>query len=301
MTHWSLFNNSYQLRNFKGPLSLPLIGCCWDTGVLMFYKHMMNLRKRYGKVFAFFSFHKPLLIICEPSVARRILSDPKTFYKGRDYTESFHIAFGIGLVTSNGEDHRLGRQLFGKYFIRSSVAQHAEAFDSITTKLMTDHLAPIVGKSKDSVKLNIEDFFARLALRNFMMFSCHIDTSVDPKQEHEICTLVSQGSYSMVRMILLKEPNLSIFPNAAVMHKFNRVLKAYFHQCVDERTKLLAAGETFDDSLTVLMADNALSEQDRLDHFKTLISAGHDTTAFFMSYMAYLLARNPVIQEKLHD
>jgi cytochrome P450 len=211
------------------------------------------------------------------------------------------LAFGSGLVTSNGDQHRLGRQLFGKYFIKASVAQSCGAFNKITQDMIAEYLKPKVAASSTGVKFNMEEFFARLALRNFMMFSSNVDTSKDPKFESILCHAVADGSYAVARMVLLQEPHYSIFPNAKVVFRFNAIAEKFFYACIDERKQKLAAGETFDDALTVLMTDQQLSEQDRLDHFKTLISAGHDTTAFFMSYMAYLLARNPVIQQRLHD
>lgn len=295
----------HQLKNFTGPVSFPLIGSCYDKGFLTFYKHMLNLRMKYGKIFTFFSFHKPLLVICHPTIVRRILSDPKSFYKGEDYTKYFAIAFGKGLVTSNGEDHRKGRSIFGKYFIRSSVAKYTNKFNEITLKMIHEFLYPAIesnNNKQESVSINVEHFFARLAFRNFMYFCCHTDTSVDPAFEKEICKVVAKGSYAMVRILLLKEPYWpSIFPNSRMMKRFNDLLGGYFTRCIEERQKRIANGETFDDSLTSLMEDHSLTPQDRIDHFKTLISAGHDTTAFFMSYMAYLLARNPEVQQKLYD
>ena len=38
-----------------------------------------------------------------------------------------------------------------------------------------------------------------------------------------------------------------------------------------------------------------------IDQFITLICAGHDTTAYFSSYTAYLLATNPKVQDRLVD
>ena len=47
------------------------------------------------------------------------------------------------------------------------------------------------------------------------------------------------------------------------------------------------------------MVREKMSVKDIDDHFITLVCAGHDTTAFFSSYMCYLLAAHPATQEKL--
>lgn len=301
VSFWTLkwFQYSYQLRKFRGPPSFPLIGSCYDSGFLQIYKHLTNLRKKYGKIYSVFSFHKPLLVICDPVVVRRILSDPKTFFKGADYTESFHIVFGNGLVTSNGDDHKKGRALLGKYFIRSSVAKFTPNMNKIISKMIDQYLEPQMDSNPTGFAFNIEEFFARMALRNFMMFSCNVDCSVDPEFESTVCHLTSKGSFAAARVILFKEPRSRLFPNAKILMDWNDLVKGYFDRCIKEREARVANGEVIEDSLSELLKDQSISDQDRLDHWKTLIAAGHDTTAFFMSYLAYLLARNPAIQDKL--
>lgn len=55
-----------------------------------------------------------------------------------------------------------------------------------------------------------------------------------------------------------------------------------------------------DDCLTAMIKDN-FNDKDMKDHMITLIAAGHDTTAFFSSYMCFLLASHPESQEKLRQ
>ena len=300
------FQYHQQLKYFPGPISFPIIGSCYDKGFLALYKHLLNLRKQYGRIYKVFSFHKPLLVVCDPIVARRILSDPKSFYKGEDYTRYFALAFGKGLVTANGDDHRKGRGILGKYFIRSSIAKYAVKFNEITNAMIDEFLAPQVNVDNTLAKgvvFNMEEFFAKLAFRTFMYFCCRTDSSRDAKFETEFCHFVAKGSYAMARMLLFKEPYLpSILPYSKMVGTFNNMCADFLNRCIDERKQRIAQGESFeDDALAALINDRTLTDTDREDHFKTLITAGHDTTAFFMSYMAYLLARNPQIQQKLYD
>ena len=37
------------------------------------------------------------------------------------------------------------------------------------------------------------------------------------------------------------------------------------------------------------------------EHIRTTLAAGHDTTAFFGCYMAYLLAKHPEVQDKIRN
>ncbi len=294
--------HKYQLRKFPGPPSFPVIGSCWDPGFMVIYKHFQNLRKRYGKIFQVFSFHKPVLVVADPVVARRILSDHKTFFKGEDYTKYFGYVFGKGLVTSNGEEHRKGRSILGKYFIRSSVSKFTDNIHGITTKAMDEFMESSMGSNgKGGLDFNIEEFFATLALRVFMKFAADYDTSIDKKFEHQACQDASKGSYAVSKMIILKEPYWSFMPNAKVCYKFNATFKIFFEKVVKQRQECLAKGEKFDDMLQALLDDPDTTDEDRYDHFRTAVGAGHDTTAFFMSYLVYLLARHQDIQQKLVD
>jgi cytochrome P450 len=291
--------HKYQLRRFPGPPSFPVIGSCWDPGFVMLYKHLQNLRLRYGKMFYIFSFHRPVVVIADPLVARRLLSDHKTFFKGDDYTTTFAYTFGKGLVTSNGEDHRKGRSLLGKYFIRSSVSKFTDQINEIAAKTIAEMIdAKQAPQGKD---FNMEEFFAVLALRCFAKFSCDVDTSHDPVFETKLCHLVSKFSYAMSKMIILQEPFWPMMPHAKVVMKTNAILTTFFNSCVQERKQRLSQGESFDDMLQAMLSDDSITDQDRTDHFRTAICAGHDTAAFFMSYCVYLLARHPEIQSELYE
>ena len=144
----------------------------------MLLRYLSKLRKQFGKIFTFFAFTKPYLVICDPTVVRRVLSDTRTFIKGLDYSEQFSVPFGQGLVTSNGEKHSRDRKCFGKYFIRSNIAKHMSAVNRYTREAISS-IIPTETDSPEGASLNIEEFFARLALRVFMnyRFSIAIDST----------------------------------------------------------------------------------------------------------------------------
>lgn len=286
----------WKLRRFRGPLALPLLGNCYDPNAVVFLRFLSSLRVRYGKVFTFFNFTKSFLVVCEPVMIRRVLSDPKTFYKGSDYTVKFGRFFGEGLVTSNGEKHRKDRVMFGKYFIRSNVLKFTNTINEVTCRAIEEML-PGPGERKC---VNMEDFFAVVALRNFMRFCCSRDFSNDPAFELDLCHNISKGSNAAGRIITFNLPLTPLVPDVARADKVINDIVKVFTPIVDERRRLVAEDSAPDDPLT-LMIQEGLSEKDLFGHLQTLICAGHDTTAFFLSYMTYLLAQNPDKQEKLYE
>lgn len=131
-------------------------------------RYLAKLRKKYGKVYTFFAFTKPYLVVCDPAAVRRILSDSKAFIKGEDYSKLFSICFGFGLVTSIGDKHRHDRGVLGKYFIRNNISKYMQNVNDITTQAIATTLTE---EQKISSSHNIEEFFALLALRVFFAFA----------------------------------------------------------------------------------------------------------------------------------
>ena len=195
-------SRKWLLRNFKGPLALPVLGNCYNVETLTFLKFLATLRKTYGKIFTVFPFAKAYLVVCDPVVVRRVLSDTKTFIKGGDYLDNFSCAFGEGLVTASGEKHLKDRAIFGKYFIKSSITKYVSMINKTTKEALETKLDIALEKTANrSLSIDIEDFFATLALRVFMTFSLNYNFKNDPKAESALCKIVSEASWGVAAMI----------------------------------------------------------------------------------------------------
>jgi len=291
-------HTNYKFRMFKGPTIVPVLGNLYTLKALTFITFLVDLRRKYGKVFTLSTFTKTFIVVCDPIIVRRILIDTKTFPKDEIYTYYFNYTFGDGLVTSIGEKHKKDRVLFGKYFIRSNIIKFTEQMNATTDLAITE----FAGKFGEGV-VNIEDFFATLAIRVFITYLTSKDYFAgDRATETKLCHMVSKGSYFVAVCIYLGIPMWKIFP---VVNQLNQSVEFIFAVCMaalKERREILARGEgaEIDDLLSVMIREN-MSDKDCCDHFITLLSAGHDTTAYFASYTCFLLAENPEAQEKLYE
>jgi cytochrome P450 len=286
----------WKLKSFKGPLALPFIGCCYDIDFLFVMKYLLKLKKYYGRLYSFFALTKSFIVVCEPTLVRRILSDSKTFVKGTDYTTIFGIAFGQSLVTSNGEKHKANRALFGKFFLKSHITKYMPIVNSITHHSMKELLHV---NNDESMNINIEDYFAILALRVFLKFMANYSVN-DVKLEKDICHLVSEGSFKVVRIMLFGLPDWSFLPPVRDLRNLvGKIWKLLFEPMINERKERIARGEEIEEDCLSAMLASQQTEQELRDHLTTLMSAGHDTTAYFTSYMTYLLANHSHVQDKL--
>ena len=298
------FFYKWKYRHFRGPMALPVIGNfqVLDKKGVSLIGFLSKQRRQIGNIFVFFGLWHARLIICDPFVVRRILSDPKAFPKGKDYTERFAVIFGAGLVTSNGEKHKHDRSIFSKYFIRSNIVKMAKLMNEIADSAIDDLIKKCSSPRGKSV--NVEHFCAIIALRVFMMFSINCDLRTQPERENAVCKAVSAASLAAGRSILFGTPGwLTIHPDIAQMDRTaNEVIKD-FNAILVKRKAAIANGDPegeVDDCLAAMIKEN-MSPKDMKDHFVTLISAGHDTTAYFMAYVLLLLAQYPKVQDRLRE
>eukprot|EP00600_Ochromonadales_sp_CCMP1393_P004938 CAMPEP_0174969374 /NCGR_PEP_ID=MMETSP0004_2-20121128/8722_1 /TAXON_ID=420556 /ORGANISM="Ochromonas sp., Strain CCMP1393" /LENGTH=342 /DNA_ID=CAMNT_0016218847 /DNA_START=461 /DNA_END=1489 /DNA_ORIENTATION=+ len=151
-----------------------------------------------------------------------------------------------------------------------------------------------------SHSVNIEHCFASLALRVFMKFCTGADYRAMPDREKTICRSVSAGSAAVGECVLFDLPMWTIFPQVRLIDKAVAEVSKEFRFAVKNRQEQLARGENLDtdDCLSAMLRED-MSEKDMEEHFITLICAGHDTSAYFNSYLVYLLAKHPEVQDKL--
>ena len=282
-----------RLGDFSGPFALPIIGNLYDPSTVAIITYIKKMSKIYGKIFIFWAGPSPMLVVTEPILARAILSDTTTFIKGPDYTEKFSMVFGDGLVTSTGNKHKEDRACLGKYFIHSQITNHIPLFMDETHRTMNEYIEPFVGKD-----INLESFFHMLALRIFGKFSISMDYGSSENREvaETMNVAVKFGSNVVGRHIILNLPMSKIFPRVRKLIQKVQYIDNHLDDVIDKRISLIKqAGNPPNDILDVLLAQ-ATPRATIRHHLRTLLSAGHDTTAFFGCYMAYLLSHHPNVQ-----
>ena len=148
----------YRLRTFTGPLSIPILGNLYDVRAIAVMKYLTHAAQKYGNTFLFWPGNKAMLVVMESSDVRQILTDTKTFIKGNDYTQKFSIAFGDGLVTSNGSVHRHDRACLSKYFLRGSIETRLQMICSETKKAMGEILDAHTTKSTEGLDVSFPSY-----------------------------------------------------------------------------------------------------------------------------------------------
>lgn len=288
----------WKLRKFPGPLPLPIIGNLYDPETKSIITYIKSSIKKYGNIFTFWAGTKPMLVISDPLLVRKILTNTRLFIKGDDYTKKFSMVFGEGLVTSNNDKHKHDRQCLGRFFIKSNIDKYQQMICDTTDGMIREKIIPNLGEFID-----IQDFFHILSLRIFGKFSVGIDYSLPKNRKiaYELNIGVKYGSNIIGRHIILNIPMFSFLPSITKLKRIVMNVDKHIDEIIDKRLQdMLNNKPVQDDILNELLGSKEQhSRKDIHEHIRTLLSAGHDTTAFFGCYMCYLLALYPDIQEKV--
>ena len=289
-----------KFRLFKGPLAIPLLGNIYDPSLLCIIKYLHACIHRYGTIFLFWVGIKPMVVVCDPILVRKILVDTKTFIKGPDYTEKFSLVFGQGLVTSNGVTHKEDRACLGRFFTKTHIEKYHKMICETTDKMIEEEIVPNLGKVMD-----IQHFFHILSLRIFGKFSMGIDYSL-PKYKSIAKKLnkgVKEGSSIIGKHIIFNIPMFSFIPSIYKVKKIVSFVDGHIKEIIDHRLMCMDKQMALkDDLLSALLRQYKENDLTFVyDHIRTSLAAGHDTTAFFGCYMAFLLAKHPEVQDKLYS
>ena len=287
------FYNLWKYRRYNGPIPLPIIGNLYNFKNFSFIGLINKLSKKYGEVFRFFIFNKPFIVITNPELIRYILTNSDTFYKDDSfYKNGLGIIFGQGLVTSNNKKHKEDKHIFHKYFINSNINNHKQIIIDIAKKE--------INNLKDfNMDFNIEHFFAKITLKSILKYGFNVDTELlnSKDKELELCNIISNCSYLFAICSILNIPHWNLIP---IINK----LKYYRSYGKKDLIKIIEYHKNNSDNIDnilSMMLNNKMTLDEMTDHYNTILSAGQDTTSYLMSYMAYLLAHNQDIQDKIRE
>jgi cytochrome P450 len=293
--------NMYHLRHFRGPTPLPLVGNMNSPGVLSIIKHWATLRRQYGPFYTFFAWTHAYLVVCEPAAVRQILTDHKSFPKGDAYSSGFAYVFGQGLVTSKAEKHKQDRSRFSKYFVGTNVEHYLTMINAKTLEGY-EEMRHEAGDKKTFV-YDMEHLFAPLTMRIFSTFCTGIDLYEGRRDlEKKVCKIVSDGSFYAALVMLLNLPQWKgVYPWTKSLDLIRDTMRPEIMHIVDTKRMALKNGtcSSPDDCVSQMIQDE-IPEDELFDHMVTLLCAGHDTTAFFSSYMCFALAQHHDVQEKAY-
>lgn len=275
-------------------------------------KYFKQMTKHYGKVFVYYPgwiFSSPLLFVSDIKAMRSILTDTKTFTKGEDYTVRFATALGNGLVTSVGDTHRKQRSLVAKYFGKSKIDSHIPDMERVLFRTMeTQGLATIAKDGKlDTMKGNdlfdMQKFCQLLTMRTIADIIMQHNSSLDQAYEKECIRDICMGTKVLGDRVFFKMPISMFDPQIRYVKERTKALHSQINDVVASKYSRYGSDLTKwpDTALRALLMAEDISQNEMNEQLTTILMAGFETTATFLSYAAYRIAKYTKVQDKIRE
>lgn len=199
---------------------------------------------------------------------------------------------GDGLLTTEGEAWKRQHKLVLPAFHRKRIAAYAETMTSFTHRM--------IAAWEDGERRDFDEDMVQLTLE--IVAKTLFDADVQDGAE-----LVGEAMHVIQREMLehihMPVPVPRWWPSARNRRKLAAIadMEGVVRTVIEARR---ASGEDHGDLLSMLLLatdeeGHSLSDTEVRDQAMTLFFAGHETTAHAMTWMWYLLARNPRVTERL--
>ncbi|HEU4643593.1 MAG TPA: cytochrome P450, partial [Gemmatimonadaceae bacterium] len=251
---------------------------------------------RHGDVTRIHLGPQPIALLMHPDDIRRVLvTEQRNFLRGRA-VERTELLLGKGLLTSEGELHLRQRRLMQPAFHRERIA----AYGSV----MAAYARRLADSWRDGQVLDAHAAMMQLALA----IAGRTLFDADVEGEARVVAEVMERSLRMFSMAVLPLGRaLASLPLPWVreFHRARGHMDALIFRLIAERRA--RSDVEHPDLLSLLLAardaegdGGGMDDRQLRDEIVTLLMAGHETTANWLTWTWYLLARHPHVEACLH-
>lgn len=238
------------------------------------------------------------MVVCDPELVHRLLTDDRTFDKGGVIFNRAREVFGNGVGTCPHRDHRRQRRLVQPAFHRHRLAGYAQ--------VMADQVASVIGSWQEGQVIDVYTEMQTIATRVLVatMFASALSPS-RLQQTRDDVAVVLRGIY---RRTVMPAP-LDKLPTAGnrrydrARARLRRVIGgviAEYRASAIDRGDLLSILLSTSDSQIGGEGGQRLTDDEVCDQVITFFLAGTQTTAATLAWALHLLSQNPDIDARVH-
>lgn len=274
-----------------GPDGLPILGN--QVAFLRRpYEFMTKTAREYGDIASWDDPRGPVYQLNHPEYIEQVLvSNNEQYIKGDQFQNILRPITGNGILNSEGAVWRRNRHLIQPAFHPQRIQEYAT--------MMTDFTEEMLEAWNDKeIRLIHEDMMAlTLRIVSRALFGVDIDDYIDViGSSLEEFMLASE---TLSHFVL---PPFVPTPSRRRIERARERLDAVIYHLIEERR----ANPTEHDVISKLLeitdeGGNTLSDRQIRDEVVTLLLAGHETTALSLTLTAYLLSKQPAVEERLVD
>ena len=259
---------------------------------------VLDTMRTYGDLCRYHVLQWPVHLLSHPDYIKHVLQDNHRNYGKRVFAyRALRLILGHGLLTSDGDFWLRQRRLAQPAFHR----QRIEGFGSIMTNATQAMLQTWEAYARRQQPFDVAQEMTRLTLRVAGETLFHIDLTNDADAVGQALVYAME----QINTRLHRPFPLPLFfptPKNRRVVKALRTLDRVVTGIIEERRR---APQDHGDLLSMLMlaqdeeTGERMDDQQLLDEVKTMILAGHETTANALTWTWYLLAQHPAVEAKL--
>jgi cytochrome P450 len=240
---------------------------------------------------------QPVVLVMHPDDIRKVLvTQQRNFHKGRA-TERTKLLMGQGLLTSEGEFHLRQRRLMQPAFHRERLATYAN--------VMLEAAQHTGANWRDGTNVDVHDAMMKLTLgvAGRTLFDADVDGNAHDVAEAMELSL-RMFSYAILPLGALLEH--APIPWVRDLHRSRKRMDTFIYRMIDER-RANGYHDRGDLMSMLLAARDAEGDGGGMDDVQlrnevvTLLLAGHETTANWLTWTWYVLSRTPDVESRLHS
>lgn len=259
---------------------------------------LLDSNRAYGDSYTFTVANRRVFFFNHPDTIRDILQDWETFRKAPIHKDVRHSGLGYflgaGILSNDGDFWKSQRKLIQPAFHVQYIRNYAD--------IMLRYTQQMLSKWDNDETREIEHEMMQLTL-NIATKSLF---NVEMGYYDDFADAITEMQHESVKILRspMKLPHwLPTLQNMKIK-RLNRLVDDVTYGIIDARQQ--SGDFEHGDLLSMLMQakdehGNGMDKQQLRDEVITLFVAGHETTALTLSWLFYLVAKNPQVQQRLYD
>ncbi|MFT3857848.1 MAG: cytochrome P450 [Aquabacterium sp.] len=297
------------MKDLPGPRPLPLLGNALQVRLNRMHQDMEKWSGQYGPMFQVHLGREPVLVLSDHSVIAGVLRDRPESFRRPSRMQEIISEMGIadGVFVAEGEHWARQRRMIMASFAPGHVRAYFPALLNVAGRLkrrwlIASDISRPVDLQSDLMRFTV-DVISGLA---FGVDVNTLSSNDDVIQQHldKVLPTVWRRTHAIVPYWrLFKLPR-----DRAMERSVGEVNKAIRDFMAQARERLKdparrAAPQNLLEAMIVAadQPDSGMTDEDVVGNVFTMLLAGEDTTATSISWMLYLLSRNPKAMERVRD
>ncbi|CAF1368232.1 unnamed protein product [Adineta steineri] len=316
-------NNIFRRTGMPGPAPIPLLGEMFNVMRRGMYKNDTALVKKYGKIIGVYEGTTPVILLSDPDILRNVLIKDSHVFINRRTIEGAAGPLEHGLTALKDEQWKNARSIVSPTFSTAKL----KAMHSLMNDVSDMYNERLLEYADQQEIFDIKTINGQYTLDNIASCLFGVETN---SLKNENITLINHlrkfftiSLANIFVLVILLSPRLagylgkkgySILPMDAIEYTTNIVNQVlarrrqrlerrndFIQMMIDHEDEIQTSEQKDQEGQQSKSLKKTLSDKEILSQALVFLIAGYETTSVLMSFFFYVMATEPIIQEKIYQ